>query len=116
MKPAVFAWILVLAAGLCGAAPASFPRDVRDFLSMRESCDHWRGEGGYDDERKAEIAWATCESCQGTDAKLADLKRKYRTNARVIEKLSEFDPKIEPDDKAAAREFCRRTKRPEWQK
>ena len=92
------------------------PRDVREFVDERESCDHWRGEEGYDDERKAEIARATCQACQGTDSKLACLKRKYRANARIIEKLSAFDPKIEPDNKTAAREFCRATKKPEWQK
>lgn len=116
MKRAVCASILFVTAGLCRAAPAPFPRDVRDFVATRESCDHWRGEAGYDDERKAEVAWATCQVCQGTDAKLAGLKRKYRSNERIVEKLSEFDPKIEPDNKAAAREFCRRTRRPEWQK
>jgi hypothetical protein len=116
MKRAAFASILLVAAGLAGAAPAPIPGDVREFLETRESCDHWRGEEGYDEERKAEIAWATCQACQGTDAKLAGLKRKYRTNARIIEKLSAFDPKIEPDNKAAAREFCRTTRKPEWQK
>ena len=107
------ALLLFAAASVCHAAP--LPKDVTDFLSTRESCDHWRGEEGYDDERKAEIAWATCQTCQGTDAKLAGLKRKYRTNVKIIEKLSEFESKIEPDDKAAARAFCRNTKRPEWQ-
>jgi len=116
MNRAVLASILMVATGLCQAEPAPFPRDVREFLASRESCDHWRGEDGYDEERKAEIAWATCEACQGTDAKLAGLKRKYRTNARIIEKLREFDPKIEPDNKVAAREFCRSTRKPEWQK
>lgn len=115
MKRAVFASILFVTAGLCRAAPAPFPRDVRDFVATRESCDHWRGEVGYDDERKAEIDWATCQACQGTDAKLAGLKRKYRNNARITEKLGEFDPKIELGNKAIAREFCRSTKRPEWQ-
>jgi hypothetical protein len=112
MNRAVLASILTIATGLCQAEPAPFPRDVREFLAIRESCDHWRGEEAYDEERKAEIARATCETCQGTDAKLAGLKRKYRTDARIIEKLSEFDPKIEPDNKATPRDFCRRMMKP----
>lgn len=107
---------MFLVAGLGQATPSPFPKDVRDFLARRESCDHRRGEEGYDDERKAEIAWATCQECQGTDAALAALKRKYRGNATIIEKLGEFDSKIEPDDKDAAMKFCRSTKRPEWQR
>jgi hypothetical protein len=116
MNRAVLASILMAATGLCQAGPAPFPRDVTEFLAIRESCDYWRGEEGYDEERKAVIAQATCETCQGTDAKLAGLKRKYRTDARIIEKLSEFDPKIEPNNKAAARDFCRSMRKPKWAK
>src|SRR5574343_1594699 len=107
MNRAALMSLLILTVGLCQAEPATFPRDVSEFLSTRESCDHWRGEEGYDEERRTEIARATCDACQGTDAKLAGLERKYRTHANVIAKLGEFDPKIEPDNKAATRDFCR---------
>jgi hypothetical protein len=93
MNRAALASFLLLAMALCQAEPATFPRDVSEFLSTRESCDHWRGEEGYDEVRRAEIARATCDACQGTDSKLAGLKRKYRTHANVIAKLSEFGPK-----------------------
>jgi len=116
MKRTALALILFAVVGQAQAAPSPLPRDVKDFVSRRESCDHWRGEPSYDDERKSEIAWASCQSCQGTDASLAGLKRKYRTNAKVMKELGEFEPKIEPDDRATAREFCRRTRKPEWQK
>ncbi|MDO8651015.1 MAG: hypothetical protein Q7R66_02360 [Undibacterium sp.] len=33
------------------AAPSVFPKDVSVFLAERESCDHFRGEDGYDKER-----------------------------------------------------------------
>ena len=116
MKPGVVASLLAIVAGLGQAAPTAFPKDVSDFLSRRASCDHWRGEDGYDDERKADIAWASCQACQGTDAQLASLKRKYRTNAKVMAELDVLDSKTEPDDKAATKELCRHTRKPKWLK
>jgi hypothetical protein len=96
------------------AAPSEFPKDVAAFLSERESCDHWRGEPGYDDERQADINWSICQSCLGTDAKLAGLKKKYRSSKLVMEKLGEFEPQIESKDKAAAKRFCSGTRKPKW--
>ncbi len=96
------------------AAPSEFPKDVAAFLAERESCDHWRGEPGYDDERQADINWSICQSCRGTDAKLAGLKKKYRGSKLVTEKLGEFESQIEPKDKAAAKRFCSGTRKPKW--
>ncbi|GHT91120.1 hypothetical protein AGMMS49545_06330 [Betaproteobacteria bacterium] len=84
--------------------------EVRE--SCDESCDHWRGESGYDKERQAEIDWATCQSCQGTDAELARLKKKYKADAQVMEALNELEVEIEPKDKVAAKRFCVSTKKP----
>lgn len=116
MKLGFLASLLVLLADLSQAAPTAFPKDVSDFLARRESCDHWRSEAGYDDERAADIAWASCQACQGTDAHLARLKNQYRSNAKIMGKLDALEPKIEPDDKAAAKEFCRDTRKPNWLK
>jgi hypothetical protein len=116
MKPVVLSALLAIVAGLGQAAPTALPKDVRDFISHRASCDHWRGEDGYDDERRADIAWASCQACQGTDAQLASLKRKHWTNAKVTAELDALDSKIEPDDKAAAKELCRHTRKPKWLK
>jgi hypothetical protein len=116
MKSGFVAALLVILAGLGQAAPTNFPKDVSDFLSRRESCDHWRSEAAYDDERAADIAWSSCQACQGTDAQLARLKKKYRTNAKIMEELDALDSRIEPDDKAAAKEFCRNTRKPKWLK
>ncbi len=96
------------------AAPSQFPKDVAAFLAERESCDHWRGEAGYDDERQADINWSICQSCTGTDAKLAILKKKYRASRVIVEKLDELEPQIEPQDKAAAKQFCSSTRKPKW--
>jgi hypothetical protein len=94
----------------CLAAEQELPKEVSTLLEERESCDHWRGEEGYDKERRAEIAWSICHSCPGTDSKLAVLKKKYR--AVTMDKLAKLEPKIEPDDKAATMRFCRSLKKP----
>ena len=93
---------------------SDFPEDVATFLADRESCDHWRGEDGYDAERRADIDWSICISCTGTDKKLALLKKKYRDNILIIEKLNELEPKIEPKNKAKAKLFCSKTRKPSW--
>ena len=94
------------------AAPA-LPKDVITFLDERESCDHWRGEEGYDQERKADINWYICHSCSGTDANLAHLKKKYRSEQAVMGKLGELEPQIEPADKVKTQRYCRTTRKPE---
>ena len=92
------------------------PKDVSTFLELRESCDHWRGEYGYDEERQADINWSICQSCPGTDAKLAKLKRKYRGQENILAELNGLEPQIEPKDKAAAQLFCKKIRKPEWYK
>lgn len=107
---AVFAIGLMPMFGL--AAEQELPREVSTFLEERESCDHWRGEEGYEKERRAAIDWSICQSCPGTDSKLALLKKKYRADRATMDKLTELEPKIEPNDKGATKRFCRSLKKP----
>src|SRR4051812_5521281 len=79
------------------AAEQKLPEEVTTFLDQRESCDHWRSEEGYDRERRAEIDWSVCQSCPGTDSKLAVLKKKYKASKVAMDKLVELEPAIEPD-------------------
>jgi hypothetical protein len=74
---------------------ARLPADVRAFRADRDSCDHWRGEDGYDKARAAEIARAVRESCTGTDARLTRLRAKYRGNAAVVAALAGYEDTIE---------------------
>lgn len=90
------------------------PKDVSAYLKLRDSCDHWRGEYGFDAERQADINWSVCQSCPGTDAILAKLKHKYRGNKNVLSKLNKLEPEIEPKDKSTAWQFCKNTRKPEW--
>ena len=94
------------------AAEQELPKDVGTFLAERESCDHWRGEEGYDEERRAEIDRSICQSCPGTDSKLSLLKKKYLTNKAIMDKLAELEPWTEPNNKGSAAQFCSSLKKP----
>jgi len=83
------------------------PRDVVAYIARRESCDHWRGEDGYDDARRAEILRGVCKSCAGSDAGLSRLKKKYRANKAVQKRLAEFEPNIEPRRASEHQAMCR---------
>ena len=94
------------------AAPAAMPPDVASFLEERESCDHWRGEEGYDADRRAEISWSVCQYCTGTDSKLANLKRKYHDSKAVMSRLDELESRIEYRD--MSRRQCRAARKSRW--
>ncbi|HCU83870.1 MAG TPA: hypothetical protein DGR15_00580 [Methylophilus sp.] len=97
----------------CGAASAggALPKDVTLFVEQREACDHWRGEYGYDEERQADIDHAVCQSCVGTDDRLAKLKRKYRGRKEILNKLDAFEADIEPEDTSKTAAFCQQVSR-----
>lgn len=93
---------------LPAAVAKEHPVDLRTFLERREACDHWRGEASTDKARQRDIDRAVCQTCAGTDAQLARLKKKYRANDAVMDVLDELEDRIELPDKAAAQRFCRR--------
>jgi hypothetical protein len=92
----------------------SYPADIRDFIDVRDSCDHWRGEPWATDEeihnesdplnreiaiaRRKEIFDAIKESCTGTDKRLAALKAAYAGNPKILQLLDEYETDIEPND------------------
>lgn len=104
---AVCFFVLLTAIGAAVAAE-SLPRDVSSFIAQREACDHWRGEYGYDEERQADIDAAVCETCTGTDERLAKLKQKYQGKKEILSKLNEFESDIEPEDTSQTAAFCKR--------
>lgn len=97
----------------CSAASAgdALPKDVALFVAQREACDHWRGEYGYDTARQADIDDAVCQSCVGTDDKLAKLKRKYQGKKEILSKLEAFEADIEPEDTSQTAAFCQKMSR-----
>lgn len=99
MRPivkAVFA-ILFFSFGSAIAVEARLPSDVAKYVKQREGCDHFRGElpDPPDAQRMKEIEREIRKLCTGTDKKLEQLKRKYAKNQAVLNRLNEFDEKIE---------------------
>jgi len=90
--------ILCLGVGPAIAAAPQLPADVAKFVEQREGCDHFRGEMPDPSERQRmkEVERELRKLCTGTDKKLADLKRKYAKNRAVLDRLNEFEERIEP--------------------
>lgn len=97
MKRAVFL-ALCLGVGSATAAAPQLPADVAKFVEQREGCDHFRGEMPDPSERQRMqgVERELRKLCTGTDKKLAGLKRKYARNQTVLDRLNEFEERIEP--------------------
>lgn len=76
-------------------SPLPFPQEVTTFMVDRDGCDHFRGEEPHDAERRAYIAENISELCQGTDARLAMLRRRYAGDKSVTAALKGYDAHIE---------------------
>jgi hypothetical protein len=77
---------------------AALPEPVLDtFLQRRAACDHARGEfpDPPDPERVRDVEHQVVEYCTGTDAQLAALKKRYRLDSAVSQRLEAFEPHIE---------------------
>ena len=73
----------------------ALPPDVLAFKIQRDSCDHFRGEDGYNAERREFLARALARSCTGTDQALALLRQRYSANAAVMTALKDYEDRIE---------------------
>jgi hypothetical protein len=90
---------VALALGL--AFPAAhgtppLPKDVKEFLFKRESCEHFLGEIPDPGEkaRMREVNKAIKDTCTGTDKALAALKKKYAREPAVMTVLKDLDPQL----------------------
>lgn len=90
---------LIVAYGGMGAPLAAqskrLPAKVTAFIEQRDSCDHFRGEEAYDEERAAFLLERMKANCTGTDAALKNLRRRYARNPAVIAALRAYDWPIE---------------------
>jgi hypothetical protein len=82
---------------LHASASEALPADVRNFIDDREGCDHMRGEvpDPPDKQRMKEIKREMDKLCKGTDRKLALLKRRYAANRAVMQRMNEFETRVE---------------------
>jgi len=73
----------------------TFPDEVTSFMVDRDSCDHFRGEEPYDEERRAFLTDSITDLCTGTDARLATLRRRYAADQSVIAALRGYEDRVE---------------------
>ena len=85
--------VLIWAVPVKAAPP--LPRDVGRFVERRDSCDHWRGEEGYDAPRAREIGRAVRSECKGTDKELARLRALYVKRPDIVAALADYEHRIE---------------------
>lgn len=75
--------------------PSPFPEAVTDFMVERDGCDHFRAEEAYDEDRRIFLEDSIRQLCTGTDARLAELRRRYVDNPDVTAALSPYEARIE---------------------
>ena len=94
----VAALAILATLGACATPPAADAApDLATFLERRAACDHWRGEvpDPPDPARMREVVRQTDEWCKGTDAQLAQLKKRYRDDPVVAKQLADLEPQVE---------------------
>ena len=74
---------------------AKSTEDVAAFQERRTKCDHFRGEDPYNKDRAQFIAEQLKKYCAGTDAELAQLKKKYAGDHAVMNRLNTYEERIE---------------------
>lgn len=90
--------ISIIAAVLSACGTVANTKDVDQFVDDRDLCDHMRGEfpePGSDPERIKEVEDGINKACQGMDARLAMLNAKYAQNPDIMQKLSQYEVRIE---------------------
>ncbi|WP_156116756.1 hypothetical protein [Massilia sp. 9096] len=95
--------LALLTSALSALADSPLPPDVRKFVDRREGCDHMRGElpDSSEKRRMKEVNREIEKLCKGTDKQLAQLKKKYASNATVMQRLNAFEDGIEAQSPAA---------------
>jgi hypothetical protein len=87
MKKRVAIFLLMTMA-VAPALAAAISHDVARYLDRREGCNHWAGEEGYDDARRAEINKAIDElKCTALDRDERSLRHRYRHNPAVLRQI-----------------------------
>jgi hypothetical protein len=92
-------FIPLLLATSCGqrndSASTELPDEVKQFQKDRDLCDHFRGEDGYDQERRKFLHEQMKTYCTGSDDKLSRLRLKYQNNKAVLNSLKNYEDRIE---------------------
>lgn len=81
------------------AAEVALPPEVERFVADRDACDHFRGEPYEGDspeqvERRKFVFESLDIYCSGADKRLAALRKRYKDNKAVMERLSKYEDTI----------------------
>lgn len=82
-------------------AAETYPLEVTEYINRREVCEHFRqepwpeGSSLEDKERREFIATKFDNYCKGSDQALRELKRKYKPNCDVLNRLEKYEKNIE---------------------
>ena len=77
------------------AEEKNFPDDVKIFIGNRDACDHFRGEPAYSKERYKFLVEMMNKTCLGTDKELTRLKKKYKKDSAIMNKLNIYEENIQ---------------------
>ncbi len=95
MNPRLLPCLLLFCACTQVSAQEKFPDDVAAFVDRRDGCDHFRGEYPYDEDRRLFLLKSMKDLCTGTDGQLAEFRKKYGDQSRIMETLSGYEAQIE---------------------
>jgi hypothetical protein len=100
MRTALIVLVAIVVATATLAADRSLPPEVQTFIHDRDLCDHFRGEpfeGNSPEQiKRREFIVESLEIyCPGTDRRLAALKRRYKEDVDVLERLKKYEEQIE---------------------
>jgi len=97
MRKRLIAAVLFLLGSLLAHAEPGLPKDVRSFITRRDSCEHFRGEipDPSEKRRMKEVVRQINAFCKGTDKALALMKKKYSSDSNVMSRLNEYEDEIE---------------------
>jgi hypothetical protein len=82
---------------LAYATPNGMPEDVSRFTEQRDRCDTLRGELSGDGAENGDAVGAINQFCKGTDKALAALLERYSKDKRVMDRLQNYERRIEAD-------------------
>ena len=96
MSKTIWTLTLALVLGSCAYSEGDM-KDVERFIERRENCDHFRGElpDPSEKERLEQVIDNANKFCEGTDAQLKALKKRYANNPAVMSRLNKFEDQIE---------------------
>lgn len=77
---------------LLTAQAAPLPADVGAFIERREACEHFLGEEGYDEERRAFLEEQINRHCAEIDEQLAHLRQVHADDPQIQRRLLRYEP------------------------